>query len=73
MDQFLGEESEKIKMATQNEGRANSRAKSLLMNYNRNFEMQKISERQEFESRMNSTRMKKDKPNEVTENIMIES
>jgi hypothetical protein len=72
MEEFLGEESETITMATQNEERANSRAKSLLMNYNRNFQMQKISERQEYDSKMNSTRMKKDNPNQVTENIMID-
>lgn len=73
MGEFLGEESETITMATQNEERVNSRAKSLLMNYNRDSEMQKISERQEYESRMNSTRMKKEKTNEGTENIIIEN
>jgi hypothetical protein len=43
MEEFLGEESETITMATQNEERVNSRAKSLLINYNRESEMQKIS------------------------------
>jgi hypothetical protein len=60
MDEFLGEDSETITMATLNEDRVNSRAKSLLINYNRDSSMQKISERQEYESRMNSTRNKKD-------------
>jgi hypothetical protein len=65
MDEFLGEDSETITMATLNEDRVNSRAKSLLINYNRDSSMQKISERQEYESRMNSTRNKKDKNSNV--------
>jgi hypothetical protein len=52
-------------MATLNEDRVNSRAKSLLINYNRDSSMQKISERQEYESRMNSTRNKKNKNSNV--------
>jgi hypothetical protein len=65
MDEFLGEDSETITMATLNEDRVNSRAKSLLINYNRDSSMQKISERQEYESRLNSTRNKKDKNSNV--------
>lgn len=61
----MGEDSETITMATLNEDRVNSRAKSLLINYNRDSSMQKISERQEYESRMNSTRNKKDKNSNV--------
>ncbi len=61
----MGEDSETITMATQNEDRVNSRAKSLMINYNRDSSMQKISERQEYESRMNSTRIKKDKNSNI--------